>query len=463
MKNSDQTGIDISFLVEGVAGSDAPQGEAVEDTDTPTPEFSENSPEQSRATIIASFALDHDYFGLDATQEDIPRWIVETLMTLENDKQHYVPDFDISAVSPSILAPLVQELRTQFEREAIQADIMRRDEIYQAYLTAFAGRPVSEIFTALAVNNKIPEAIQLKAAAYAQILSPDVVKNKADRDAIVAKINQYSLVSIPAPYWFVSSEILGDKDLSEKTHKAIAKEFSLDPHSINGAALMSALNSVNEEGQSLYASENKLALGDGIDSNLEAYTTENGQGMITFETADGSLDFPIDATESPRTLGLKLSLLKIWVATNGELFFGEDIGPQESGVNSIELDRMQRIFEAILGGSCNYDGEILTEDLISDIVALSAFVSNLDHAAALNLIEVGSNAVDTETLAMIALFIRNQVNTESIDMDALYTHLNLLRSPQIVGDEGNESDNIAEDNPIETNIEENDEEVEEAA
>jgi len=172
MKNSGKPGIDISYLVDNVVDDGVIADNVHEDAEAQTADAHADRIEQSRETVLTRFALDHDHFGFDVTQEGMRRWIVATIAAIEADKQQYVPGFDITTISPETLTPLLQKLRAQYEATAIEADTTRRDDIYQAYLTAFAGRPVAEIFPALAANDQITEAIQLKAAAYAQILSP---------------------------------------------------------------------------------------------------------------------------------------------------------------------------------------------------------------------------------------------------------------------------------------------------
>jgi len=447
MKNSGKAGIDISYLVDNVVDENTVADGILDDVNTQTADADADHIEQSREALLMRFAFDHDHFGFDITQDGMRRWVVDTIAAIDAEKQQYMPGFDITTVSPETLTPLLQKLRAQYETATIEADAARRDDIYQAYMTAFAGRPVAEIFPALAANDQIPATIQLKTAAYAQTLSPDVVKSKADREVIVAKINQYSLVSAPAPYWFVLSEVLNDEALSEKTHKAIAKEFSLDPHSVNGAALISALNSVNDDDQLAYSSENKLNLGDG----LEAYANDEAQSVIAIDTTDGTFEIVLDPDENLTDLGLKLSLLKIWAASDGDLFVGEDIGPQGSflrGANRNDLDRMQQIVEAMLGGASRYDGEILTEDLIQTIVNLNDFVTNGHHADELNIFAGDTNeAVNLERLAAVSLYLQNQADPTHVDIAVMQDHLALICSSQ------NDSigENTGDDNAIETN------------
>jgi len=387
MKNSGKAGIDISYLVDNVVDENTVADGILDDVNTQTADADADHIEQSREALLMRFAFDHDHFGFDITQDGMRRWVVDTIAAIDAEKQQYMPGFDITTVSPETLTPLLQKLRAQYETATIEADAARRDDIYQAYMTAFAGRPVAEIFPALAANDQIPATIQLKTAAYAQTLSPDVVKS----------------------------------------NKAIAKEFSLDPHSVNGAALISALNSVNDDDQLAYSSENKLNLGDG----LEAYANDEAQSVIAIDTTDGTFEIVLDPDENLTDLGLKLSLLKIWAASDGDLFVG-----------------VQQIVEAMLGGASRYDGEILTEDLIQTIVNLNDFVTNGHHADELNIFAGDTNeAVNLERLAAVSLYLQNQADPTHVDIAVMQDHLALICSSQ------NDSigENTGDDNAIETN------------
>ena len=380
-----------------------------------------------RQTTMTNFVMEHDHFGLDTTQTNITAWLVEMLTTIEEAKQQFVPEFDITSVDPEVLRPMVQQWRTNYEELAIKTENLRREELLQAYMIAYAGRPTSEIFEALSNKQEIPEPIQLKAAAYAQVLSRDVVKNKSDRSVIAELVNQYTLTNAPAPGWFVLSEVMENDDLSEKTKTAIAKEFSLDPQTISGASLLHVLENVTDGDQENASSEPKIIIvGDG----LEIATIVSGEHIIKIETDDGILELPIPPETNPLVLGLKLSLLKIWRANPTGTFFGEDISPTGSlirGANSEDINRLRQIFEAMLGGIGQYSDEILADELVEDINQLNVFIHSGHNADELGLYDGDTDyAVNVDRLKVVSLYLHGQIDITGINIETLKDHLALI-------------------------------------
>ena len=431
MNTLEQPGIDLDFgfVSDDVDVSDVDQ----EDTDIET-SSDNNEPvdtsEKPRAMVIAEFVMSHDHFGLDVTQSGITEWLVDTLKAIEESKCQFASDFDITKVNVKALDELVHKWRARYEELAIKTEALRREELLQAYMIAFEGRPVTEVFSALASNEAIAEAIQLKAAAYAQMISPENVKNKTDRNAITEKINQYTLTNAPAPYWFVLSELMTDDNLSEKTKTAIAKEFSLDPHTISGAALSAALSERDENDQLLYAGETKLALGGVAGDGIAAITNETGQTVIHIDHDGETIELTFDERDSPHDIGLVASILKIWQVIGDDTFFGTEINPHSAimrGANRIDLYRMQRIIEAATGGHGRYSGEILTDDLVNDLVALNSFVNSGHNADELNIFAGDTHyAVNVERLAAISLYLRTQSDPQNFNLEAIQDHLALV-------------------------------------
>ena len=322
---------------------------------------------------------------------------------------------------------MVQQWRANYEELAIKTENLRREELLQAYLIAYAGRPTSEIFEALSDKQEIPEAIQLKAAAYAQVLSPEVVKNKSDRAVIAELVNKYTLTNAPTPSWFVLSEIMQNDDLSQKTKTAIAKEFSLDLQIISGATLMHDLENVTDGDQENVSSEPKIIIvGDG----LEVATNESGEQIIKVETGDGILELPIPPETDPLVLGLKLSLLKIWRTNPTETFFGEDISPTGTlirGENGTDLYRSQQSFEAMLAGNGNYSGELLTDELVDDLNQLNVFIHSGHNADELGLYDGDTKyAVNVDRLTVLSQYLYGQSDMTKINIVNLQSHLSLI-------------------------------------
>ncbi len=429
MNSPETSHIDFSISLESAAPKIPANNVDTTDLDEilTSPDEMADAEDVDRKTVVTNFVMEHDHFGLDKTQANITAWLVEMLTTIEDAKQQFVPEFDITSVDPEILRPMVQQWRASYEELAIKTENLRREELLQAYMIAYAGQPTSEIFTALGNKQEIPETIQLKAAAYAQVLSPEVVKNKSDRAVIAELVNQYTLTNAPAPYWFVLSEIMQSDDLSEKTRAAIAKEFSLDPQTISGPSLLYVLENVTDGDQENVSSEPKIVIvGDG----LEVATNESEEQIIKVETDDGILKLPIPPETDPLVLGLKLSLLKIWRANPTETFFGEDISPTGSlirGANGEDIKRLHHIFEAILGGGSEYSGEILTDDLVDKLIRLNAFVHNGHNADELELYAGDTNyAVDINRLAAVSMYLSSKSDMTKINIVNLQNHLSLI-------------------------------------
>jgi len=376
--------------------------------------------------VISEFVMSHDHFGLNITQNGMTEWLVDTLKVIEESKRQFTPDFDITKADVKALDELVHKWRARYEELAIKTEALQREELLQAYMIAFEGRPVTEVFAALASNEAIAETVQLKAAAYAQMISPEIVKSKTDRAAITDKINQYTLTNAPAPYWFVLSELMTDDSLSEKTKIAIAKEFSLDPQTISGAALSVALRERDEIDQLRYAGETTLALGDG----MEAIMNEADQTVIYTDHDGDTVELIFDETDSPHDIGLVTSLLKIWQGIGDDKFFGTQIIPHSAimrGANQIDLYRMQRIIEAAMGGQGKYSGEILTDDLVNDLIQLNSFANNGHNADELNIFAGDTQyAVNVERLAAISLYLQAQSDPQNINLEAMQDHLALV-------------------------------------
>jgi len=429
MNSPETSHIDFSISLESAAPKVPANNVDTTDLDEilTSPDEMADAEDVDRKTVITNFVIEHDHFGLDTTQANITEWLVEMLTTIEEAKQQFLPGFDITSVDPEVLRPMVQQWRANYEELAIKTENLRREELLQAYMIAYAGRSTSEIFEALSNKQEIPEPTQLKAAAYAQALSSDVVKNKSDRAVIAALINQYTLTNAPAPYWFVLSEIMQNDDLSEKTKTAIAKEFSLDPQIISGATLMRVLEDVTDDEQGNVPGEAKIVIvGDG----LEVATNESGEQIIKVETDDGILKLPIPPETDSLVLGLKLSLLKIWRANPTETFFGEDISPSGSLIrdaNGEDINRVRKIFEAMLGGNDQYRGEILTDDLVESLTQLNVFVHNGHNADELGLYDGDTNyAVNLERLAAMSSYLRSQPKIDNVHIGVLTDHLALI-------------------------------------
>jgi len=386
--------------------------------------------EKTRAMVISEFVMNQDHFGLDVTQNGLTEWLVDTLKAIEESKRQFAPDFDITKADVKALGELVHKWRARYEELAIKTEALRQEELLQAYMIAFEGRPVTEVFAALASNEAITESIQLKAAAYAQMISPEIVKSKTDRNVITEKINQYTLTNAPAPYWFVLSELMTEDNLSEKTKTAIAKEFSLDPQTISGAALSAAVSERDDNGQRRYAGETKLALGGVGGDGLEANKNETDQTVIHIDHDGDTIELNFDENDRLHDIGLITSLLKIWQAIGDDTFFGTEINPHSAimrGANRIDLYRMQRIIEAAMGGQGTYSGEILTDDLVNDLAVLNSFVSSGHNADDLNIFAGDTQyAVNVERLAAISLYLRAQSDPQNINLEAMQDHLALV-------------------------------------
>ena len=429
MNNPETHHIDFSLSLESAAPKVPANNLDTTDLDEilTSPDEMADAEDIDRKTAITNFVMEHDHFDLDTRQANITLWLLEMLATIEDAKRQFVPEFDITSVDPELLRPMVQQWRANYEELAIKTENLRREELLQAYMTAYAGQATSEIFVALSNKQELPETIQLKAAAYAQMFSPVVIKSISDRTRIVRKIDQYTVTNAPTPYWFVLSEIMTDESLSEKTKTAIAKEFSLDPDTISGASLMKALTEMDAEDQENVTRENKpVPLGDG----LEAFLNLDGSLAVVIENEGEEITINFALDDSPKEIGMTLSLLKLWKNNGQDELFGVEISPHSGlmkGVNRVELYRLQRLFEACIGGNKGYSGEILTDDLIQEISNISTFIAHGHNADELELFVGDTNyAVKIKRLAAVSLYIRERTDQENIDINILRTHLALI-------------------------------------
>ena len=166
MNTLEQPGIDLDFglVSDDVDVSDANQEDTGIETSSDNNEPVDTS-EKPRAMVIAEFVMSHDHFGLDVAQNGMTEWLVDTLKAIEESKRQFASEFDITKSDVKALNELVHKWRARYEELAIKTEALGREELLQAYMIAFEGRPVTEVFAALASNEAISESIQLKAAA----------------------------------------------------------------------------------------------------------------------------------------------------------------------------------------------------------------------------------------------------------------------------------------------------------
>ena len=216
----------------------------------------------------------------------------------------------------------------------------------------------------------------------------------------------------------MASGFLADQAVSEEVKADVAKKLDLPPRvSTNtGSNVDDALDGQNPDGTPRFGEGNFLPVG----KDMAAYVRSDGMRIARVDVRGiGVREIPWQRGEKGETIGLKLSLLKIWAMneqTGNTDFLGESVHINTLIHNQTDpekLCRTRQTMAALLGGDAGFDGRIISDQDAEFIGWFNQYVSTKGDAA------MGDYDRDTATKNRIGLGLHPNGNDQKIDFEIL--------------------------------------------
>jgi len=216
----------------------------------------------------------------------------------------------------------------------------------------------------------------------------------------------------------LASGFLADQAVSEEVKADVAKKLGLPPHvsTTTGTNVDSALDAQNLDGTTRFGADNPLPVRKG----LSAYVRSDGMRIARVDVKGiGVREIPWQRGEKGETIGLKLSLLKIWAMneqTGNTDFLGESVHINTLIYNQTDPEKLRRTRQtmaALLGGVAGFDGHIISDHDAEFIGWFNQYVSTKGDAA------IGDYDRDTATKNRTDLGLHPNGNEQKIDFEVL--------------------------------------------
>jgi len=402
------------------------------------------SKSEDRYTLIAQHLIDTDCLDdFDWEHPAIPDGLVARLAGYEAEKRITRPDYDLTSKPDIIVKKLALRQWDLLQDESAKAASDTQKSSYTEFLQSLTGTTVEKLNAIAAKTDQFPE----EAAYVAAFLDLQLLaQTPKDSELLTAKINTLDLSGgIPDPVLFIQSTILNDPNLSESSKEAIAVHFNIPRFkTVTGSQVDRAMDALTKTGELLHTRENPLSIRDG----LSAYNRPDGS-RVARVTVDGigTREIPWQRNEKGETIGLKLSMLKIYAiceAKGQTSFLGESVTVDTfvTGQTDPEkLSKVQHVMEALLGGNAGFNGEIITEEQASFMGWFSQYVSTKGEAsegdydkitAVKNRTDLGfhpdgdASKLDYDILSAAGSFASGQYGSGAPDYYALQNHLHAV-------------------------------------
>jgi len=216
----------------------------------------------------------------------------------------------------------------------------------------------------------------------------------------------------------LASGFLTDENVPEEIKADVAKKLGLPPRvSTNtGSNVDNALDGQNPDGTPRFGTNNPLPVRKG----MVAYVRDDGVRIARVDMKGiGVREIPWQRGEKGETIGLKLSLLKIWAMnerTGNTDFFGESIHINTLIHNQTDpekLRRTQNTMSALFGGEAGFDGRIISDEDAEFIGWFNQYVSTKGDAV------IGDYDRDTAIKTRTDLGLHPNGNDQKIDFEIL--------------------------------------------
>jgi len=404
-----------------------------------------------RQAAIELYLMDNDLFGFEPYSPEVLGDLTKLLHAEEQKYREAVPDFDIASnwSEKRILRFFERKYDQKLEKTESTENREKEKSAYEQVLSAIKQEnPDIDNLTLcqklLAQSDKLPKSEIPKLQAFVDMQS--LATTPEDQLVVNAKINTLNFDGgIPDPVLFIQSSILTAPDLSEASKDAIAKHFKVPRFKTNtGSQVDKAMDAKNEAGEPLHDEHNPLPIRDG----LAAYNKPDGTRVARVEVDGiGSREIPWARGEKGETIGLKLSMLKIYAINEAKGvtdFMGEtvDIDTVISGQTDPEkLRKTSQIMEALLGGQAGYNGQIITDQQAEFLNWFSQYTSTKGdalegdydkHTAVESRTALGfhpnghGSKLDYDVLRAAGSFAQGQYGSGAPDYFALQKHLHSL-------------------------------------
>jgi len=312
----------------------------------------------------------------------------ELLVEHENGSEAYFKDFQTLLSDPAALTK-------KFQTIANERDDIEFDGVFSSALDDRIKLVANNIAALQAMAGASPEyAVQVEQSGV------DVM----DRSTVQGFV--------------LASGFLADENVSEEVKAEVAKKLGLPPHvsTTTGTNVDNALDAQNLDGTTRFGEGNFLPVGKG----MAAYVRNDGMRIARVDVKGiGIREIPWQRGEKGETIGLKLSLLKIWAMneqTGNTDFLGESVhintlihnqtGPEK-------LRQTRQTMAALLGGDAGFDGRIISDHDAEFIGWFNQYVSTKGDAA------IGDYDRDTATKNRINLGLHPNGNDQKIDFEIL--------------------------------------------
>lgn len=379
------------------------------------------------------------------------------LAQYEREQRAGNPDFDVTTMDTRrmafMLTKQLQEASTSVVAEESELDAQStensRDD-YEEIWEQLNADPdfqnsdnIGKLQTLVAAP-QIPEAYRVRYKALLTI--QEVATNPEDQVIITERINAIDLsAGAPSTALFIETEVLANENLSDEFRASVAELYNIpNPHVRTGGQVGDALAARNENGEHRYTPDNPIDLGGGT----AGYVYPNGDRAIRVTVhGRGSREIPLNANDRDETIGLKISLAKIWSRNewDGQTdFFGEGIDIETQilfQTDPHKLAKVQSVMNVLLGSGRGFDALIVQDNEADFIGWFNQFTATKGDAmqgdfdidlAVENRTNLGFHPngdhtqIDYEVLRAAANYAKGQYGSGVPDYFALQKHLHQL-------------------------------------